>query len=223
MLLYLGVEGALPELEHHNLLFVREWKKGFAAIFGKNTSVPEPASLYVCKPSGIDPDVAPEGYENLFVLVPIPADPTIGRGDIDGDGDPRIEKLADTVIKQIADWTGVTDLASRVTVRRTVGPADFVSDLNSWRGSALGPAHTLKGSAFFRAGNISKKVKGLYFVGGSTIPGIGLPMCLISAEILLKRINGDTSTGPLPEPLGRRESVVASESAAAAAAFSASK
>jgi len=223
LLLYLGVEGALPELEHHNLLFVREWKKGFDAIFGKNTSVPEPASLYVCKPSGIDPDVAPDGYENLFVLVPIPADPTIGRGDIDGDGDPRIEKLADTVIKQIADWTGVADLASRVTVRRTVGPADFVSDLNSWRGSALGPAHTLKQSAFFRAGNVSKKVKGLYFVGGSTIPGIGLPMCLISAEILLKRINGDTSTGPLPEPLGRRASVGAAESAAAAAAFSASK
>jgi len=44
-------------------------------------------------------------------------------------------------------------------------------------------------------------VKGLYFVGGSTIPGIGLPMCLISAEVLLKRINGDTTTGPLPEPL----------------------
>ena len=201
LLLYLGVEGALPELEHHTLLFAKDWKKGFDAIFGSNPSIPNPASIYVCKPSGIDPDVAPEGYENVFVLVPIPADPTIGRGDVDGDGDANIEALADRVIEQIGEWAGIDDLASRVTVRRTVGPGDFVDDLNAWRGTALGPAHTLKQSAFFRAGNVSKKVDGLYFVGGSTIPGIGLPMCLISAEILLKRLHGDTSTGPLPEPL----------------------
>jgi phytoene dehydrogenase-like protein len=96
---------------------------------------------------------------------------------------------------------GIPDLAERITVRRTVGPGDFARDLHTWKGTALGPAHTLKQSAFFRAGNVSKKVKGLYYVGGSTIPGIGLPMCLISAEILLKRLRGDTSTGPLPEPL----------------------
>ena len=209
LLLYLGVEGELPQLEHHNLLFIREWEKGFDAIFpsrslrasGDMGSVPSPASLYICKPSGIDPDVAPEGFENLFVLVPIPADPTIGRGDIDGDGDARIETLADAVVAQLADWTGIPDLADRITVRKTVGPGDFAADLNAWRGTALGPAHVLKQSAFFRAGNVSKKVEGLYYVGGSTIPGIGLPMCLISAEVLVKRLRGDVSTEPLPEPL----------------------
>ena len=201
LLLYLGVEGELPELEHHTLLFTREWEKGFNAIFGAFTSVPDPASLYICKPSGVDPDVAPEGYENLFVLVPIPADPSIGRGDVDGDGDPRIEVIADRVIAQIADWTGIPNLVSRITVRRTLGPQDFVNDLNAWRGTALGPAHTLKQSAFFRAGNTSKKVSGLYYVGGSTIPGIGLPMCLISAEVLVKTLRGDVSTEPLAEPL----------------------
>lgn len=201
LLLYLGVEGELPQLEHHTLLFTREWERGFEAIFGTPSTVPSPASLYICKPSGVDPDVAPDGYENLFVLVPIPADPTIGRGDVDGDGDSRIEVLADTVIEQIAAWTGIPDLASRVTVRRTVGPGNFADELHAWRGTALGPAHTLKQSAFFRAGNVSKKVDGLYYVGGSTIPGIGLPMCLISAEILVKRLRGDTSTEPMPEPL----------------------
>ena len=215
LLLYLGVEGSLPELEHHTLLFAHEWKKGFDAIFGKNSSIPNPASLYICKPSGVDPDVAPDGYENLFVLVPIPADPSIGRGNVDGDGDTRIEVLADRVIAQIADWAGIDDLASRVTVRRTVGPGDFVNDLNSWRGTALGPAHTLKQSAFFRAGNVSKKVDGLYYVGGSTIPGIGLPMCLISAEILVKRLRGDTSVGPLPEPLERTASLSSAASVSA--------
>ena len=201
LLLYLGVDGELPELEHHTLLFTREWKKGFGAIFGTPSSVPDPASIYVCKPSGIDPDVAPEGQENLFVLVPIPADPAIGRGGVNGGGDERIERIADRVIEQIADWAGIPDLASRVTVRRTVGPGDFAAELNTWRGTALGPAHILKQSAFFREGNKSKKVRGLYYVGGSTIPGIGLPMCLISAEILVKRLRGDTTTEALPEPL----------------------
>ncbi|MBH0110071.1 phytoene desaturase [Salinibacterium sp. NG22] len=203
LLLYLGVKGELPELEHHTLLFMKDWQEGFEAIFGDEPKVPEPASLYICKPSGVDPNVAPEGYENVFVLVPIPADPAIGHGQLAGAGagDERIEKLADSVISQISEWTGIPDLADRIIVRRTVGPGDFADDLNAWRGTALGPAHTLKQSAFFRAGNVSKKVKGLYYVGGSTIPGIGLPMCLISAEVLVKRLRGDTSAGPLAEPL----------------------
>ena len=92
------------------------------------------------------------------------------------------------------------DLRDRIRVRRTIGPRDFADDLNAWNGSMLGPAHTLKQSAFFREKNTSKKVEGLYYVGASTIPGIGLPMCLISAEVLLKRIHGDTSTEPLPTP-----------------------
>ncbi|MFP7834679.1 phytoene desaturase family protein [Marisediminicola sp. LYQ134] len=201
LLLYLGVEGELPQLEHHNLMFTEDWKKGFDAIFGPTPSIPNPASLYVCKPSGIDPSVAPEGHENLFVLVPIPSDPLLGKGEIDGDGDPRIEAAADLVIEQIASWANIPDLADRIVVRRTMGPGDFASDLNSWSGTLLGPAHILSQSALFRAGNVSKKVDGLYYVGGSTIPGIGLPMCIISAEVLLKRLRGDTSTEPLPEPL----------------------
>jgi phytoene desaturase len=201
LLLYLGVRGELPQLEHHTLFFARDWKTGFEKIFGADSAVPEPASLYVCKPSGLDPSVAPGGFENLFVLVPIPADPSIGRGDVDGDGDTRIEVLADTVIEQIAEWAGIPDLASRIVVRKTVGPGDFENDLHTWRGTALGPAHTLGQSAMFRTGNISKKVAGLYYAGGSTIPGIGLPMCLISAEVLVKRLRGDVSTEALPEPL----------------------
>ncbi|MDH6182470.1 phytoene desaturase [Microbacteriaceae bacterium SG_E_30_P1] len=201
LLLYLGVEGSLPELEHHTLLFTREWEKGFEAIFGDSPSVPQPASLYICKPSGVDPDVAPDGFENVFVLVPVPADPAIGVGGVDREGDPDLEAMADRVVEQIAEWTGIPNLADRITVRRTAGPGNFEQELNAWKGTALGPAHTLKQSAFFRAGNVSKKVRGLYYAGGSTIPGIGLPMCLISAEILVKRLRGDTSTEPLPEPL----------------------
>jgi phytoene desaturase len=201
LLVLLGVEGDLPELEHHTLFFAEAWSENFEAIFGREPRIPDVPSFYVCKPSGVDPSVAPEGTENLFVLVPLPADPGLGAGGVDGAGDERMEALADRVIATMAEWAGIPDLAQRIVLRRTIGPADFENDLHAWKGTALGPAHVLRQSAFFRPGNVSKKVRDLYYVGSSTIPGIGLPMCLISAEVLVKRLRGDTTAGPLPEPL----------------------
>lgn len=207
VLVHLGVTGELPELAHHSLFFTADWRANFDAIFGADTRVPEPASIYVCRPSATDPSVAPQGHENLFVLVPVPADPSIGRGGTDGSGEVQVERAADAAIDLVADWAGVPDLRERVVVRRTVGPGDFVVDLNAWRGGALGPAHVLRQSALFRAGNVSRKVEGLHYAGHGTIPGIGLPMCLISAELVLKRLRGDRSVGPCPEPAGSASSV----------------
>ncbi|MFB9259490.1 phytoene desaturase family protein [Dietzia aerolata] len=206
LLVLLGVRGELPQLAHHTLLFTERWEEGFDAIFGDEPHIPDPASLYVCRPSATDTDpdagIAPEGHENLFVLVPIPADPGSGRGGVNGAGDATIEVAADQAIAQIADWTGIPDLAERIVVRRTIAPADLEADLGAWRGTALGPAHTLAQSAFFRTRNVSRHVDGLFYAGASTIPGIGLPMCLISAELVLKHVRGDTGTAPVAEPGG---------------------
>ena len=202
VLVYLGIDGPLPELPHHSLFFTRDWDANFRAIFGDERHVPDPASIYVCKPSQTDASVAPAGSENVFVLVPVPADVSIGSGGVDGAGSQAVEAAADAAIAQVARWAGIPDLAERVRVRRTVGPADFADDFSSWSGGALGPAHTLRQSAFLRARNASRKVTGLLYAGGSTIPGIGLPMCLISAELILKRFRGDTTPGPAPEPVG---------------------
>ncbi|WP_417561698.1 phytoene desaturase family protein [Microbacterium sp.] len=201
VLVLLGVRGTLPQLAHHSLFFTEDWADNFGRIFGHPTSVPNPASLYVSRTSATDPDTAPSGHENLFVLVPVPADPTLGGGGVSGAGDSRIEQIADAAIEQIAAWAGIPDFADRVVVRRTLGPADFERDLHSWQGGALGPAHTLRQSAFLRGSNASSKVDGLLYAGGSTIPGIGLPMCLISAELVIKRLRRDTTAAPLAEPL----------------------
>lgn len=202
VLAMLGVTGSLPQLEHHTLLFARDWKRGFTQIFGPDRGVPDVPSLYVCKPSASDDSVAPAGHENLFVLVPVPADPGLGAGGVDGSGDARVEQVADVAIAQIADWAGIPDLADRIVVRRTVGPRDFERDFSSLRGGALGPAHTLRQSAFLRGRTASRKVAGLLSAGATTVPGIGLPMCLISAELVLKHVRGDRTAGPLPEPVG---------------------
>ena len=198
VLVMLGVRGALPQLAHHTLLFTRDWDENFAAL--REGRVPSPASSYVCRPSATDPSVAPPGHENLFVLVPVPADPGLGRGGVDGAGDPAVEAIAEEAISRLAEEAGIPDLAERIVVRRTVGPGEFSEDLGAWSGSMLGPAHTLRQSAFLRARNTSRRVDGLLYAGSSTLPGIGLPMCLISAELVAKRLRGDRSSAPLPEP-----------------------
>nr|CAA9351824.1 MAG: Phytoene dehydrogenase [uncultured Nocardioidaceae bacterium] len=198
VLAMLGVEGRLPQLAHHTLFFTADWDRNFGDIFGADPRVPDPASIYVCKPSETDPTVAPEGCENLFVLVPVPADVTLGRGGDSGQGSEAVERAADAAIDQVAAWAGVPDLRQRIRVRHTVGPEDFARQYNSWRGGALGLEHTLRQSAFFRPANVSSKVDGLLYAGANTVPGVGLPMCLISAELVLKRLSGDRSALPVP-------------------------
>lgn len=209
LVLMLGVRGELPQLRHHNLLFASDWKGGFEAIFGADPHIPDPASLYICKPSATDDTVAPAGHENLFVLVPVPADVDDAGGHVQnpgalgyGDGDPGeagdpAQAAADRVIAQIAQWTGVTDLAERIVERHVMTPADFAEDVFAWRGTALGQAHTLAQSAMFRTKNSSRRVDGLYYAGSSTLPGIGLPMCLISAELAVHAVEGTRADRPM--------------------------
>jgi phytoene desaturase len=197
VLAMLGVEGRIPELPHHSLFFTADWHANFGDIFGPDARIPEPASLYVCKPSETDPTVAPHGCENLFVLVPVPADMSIGRGGDGGAGSVLVERTVDTAIAQISAWAKIPDLAGRVRVRHTEGPRDFAERYNAWCGGALGLEHTLRQSAFLRPGNRSAKVDGLLYAGASTVPGVGLPMCLISAELVYKRLTGDRSSLPV--------------------------
>jgi len=188
LLLYLGVKGSVPEFEHHNLLFVDDWKKNFNAIY-KTKTIPKKASIYVSKTSQTD-NVSPKGSETLFVLVPLPTGLKLNTREAN--------ELADHYIAQIEAMTGVK-LADRLTVKELFKPSDFEKKFNSWQSSMLGQSHLLRQSAFFRTPNKSKKVQDLYYVGGSTVPGIGLPMCLIGAELVYKRIAGDKKGGRVDE------------------------
>ncbi|WP_456845785.1 phytoene desaturase family protein [Cellulomonas sp. P5_C6] len=200
LLVMAGVRGELPELAHHSLFFTRDWPANFEDILGTGRStppdglrVPEVASMYVSRTTASDPTAAPAGHENLFVLVPFPADPSLAGDDL--------ERHADRYLDQVGAWAGIPGLRDRVVTRRVVGPADFARDFSAWRGSALGMEHTLRQSAMFRPGDVSARVPNVLHAGGGTIPGVGLPMCLISAELVVKRMLGETSSHPLPAPL----------------------
>jgi phytoene desaturase len=187
-IMYLGVDGKAPTLTHHNLLFSADWIKNFKQIF--DTVVwPDSPSIYVSKPSESDDSVAPAGTENMFVLVPIGSGLTYT--------DAEMKAYGDKVLSIIEKSMNVPDLSKRLLYRRDYCVKDFAKDYNSYKGTALGPAHTLMQTAFFRPNNVSKKVKNLFFVGAYTNPGIGMPVCMISAELVYKRIEGTTDPSPL--------------------------
>ncbi|MDZ7786377.1 MAG: phytoene desaturase family protein [Candidatus Saccharibacteria bacterium] len=188
LIMYLGVKGKLPSLKHHNLLFSQDWKQNFTEIFDK-PQWPSDPSLYVCNPSKTDPSVAPKDHENLFVLVPVAPGLSYSQ--------KELEKYADKTLRTMESEMNLPHLRDKIVFQRLFSVKDFTARYNAQEGTALGLAHTLKQTAIFRPNNISKKVKNLYYVGAGTNPGIGMPITLISAELLYKRLVGDSSAGPL--------------------------
>lgn len=178
-IMYLGHKGKLPQLDHHNLIFSKDWPKNFAEIYDKPQWPTDP-SLYMCMPSKYDASVAPQGHENIFIFVPIPSRIT---------DTPEIRATyAQKILKTISSVCNIPDLEKDLVFQRTFSLKDFTERYNCLGGSSLGLAHTLMQTAIFRPNNISKKIKNLYYVGANTNPGIGVPMCLISAELAVKRI-----------------------------------
>ena len=208
VLVMLGVKGKIEQLEHHNLLFSEAWEADFDAVFdGPVPARPLGAShsIYASMPSATDPTTAPEVCENLFLLVPVPANEDLGHGDMYREASSEaVSRIADAAVDQLASWCEIPDLRERIVVQRTLGPADFAERYHAWRGGSIGPAHTLRQSAFFRGSNASKKLDGLYYAGATTLPGVGVPMCLISAENVVKRLRGDRSPSALQAPLAGR-------------------
>jgi phytoene desaturase len=171
-LLYLGVEGDLDPLAHHSLVLPTDWERHFAEIFDEPAWPSDPA-YYVCAHSRTDPAVAPEGRSALFVLVPIAPG-------LDDDPETR-GRYRDLVLDDLAANAGV-DLRDRIVVEERFSVSEFADRYNARRGSALGLAHTLRQTGPLRPDHRSDALDGLYFTGGFTRPGIGVPMCLISGE-----------------------------------------
>lgn len=187
-ILYLGFKDKIPSLRHHNLLFSKDWHRNFSQIFDKH-QFPDDPSIYVCAPGVTDPTVAPAGKENLFVLVPIPANVKYGQQDL--------ELYKEKILRTLEGDMDIPNIHERIEFSKMYCAEDFEREYNSLGGTALGLAHTLMQTAVWRPNNVNKKAKGLYYVGAGTNPGIGMPICLISAELAYKRIENITTAEPL--------------------------
>jgi phytoene desaturase len=173
-MLYLGIEGKLPGLLHHTLSFRHDWTAHFDSIF-RAPAWPEKPSIYVNCPTRTDASLAPEGHEAITVLVPVA--PGLE------DDDATRERYEALVLGEVEAIVGES-LDGRIVSRRVFGPRDFALEFNAYRGTALGLSHTLLQSAVFRPSHRSRKVRGLYYTGQYTHPGIGVPMALISSTVV---------------------------------------
>ena len=184
LMFYWGVKGEKsPELLHHNVFLADdEYRASFERIF-KDLSLPQTPSFYVNAPARTDPSFAPEDGDALMVLVPV--------GHINA-AQPQdwaaLRERARSFVIQRLEGIGVKDLGKRIVLEETMGPPEYLKQLNLAKGSAFGLSHNFTQVGYLRPHNRHPRYKNLYFAGASTHPGTGLPIVLLSARLTAERI-----------------------------------
>lgn len=178
LLFYLGVDKPIPGLLHHNLFFDEDFTQHAHEIYDE-PQWPEKPLFYASCPSKTDPSVAPEGKENLFLLIPVAPDLE--------DSDATRAYYYDLVMDRLEARTGM-DVRSSVVFKRSYAHREFMEDYHAFKGNAYGLANTLDQTALLKPSLKSKKIKNLYFTGQLTTPGPGVPPSLISGEVVSNEI-----------------------------------
>ena len=178
LLFYLGVSKRIPKLQHHNLFFDADFKVHAHEIYTE-PQWPSKPLFYASAPSKTDDSVAPEGYENLFLLIPVAPDLE--------DTDEIREKYYHIIMERLEKYCGVT-IRDSIVYKRSYAHEDFKSDYNAFKGNAYGLANTLMQTALLKPTLKSKKVKNLYYTGQLTVPGPGVPPSLISGLVVAKEV-----------------------------------
>ncbi|MDN5696685.1 MAG: phytoene desaturase family protein [Rubrobacter sp.] len=184
-MLYLGIEGELGELKHHNFFLSSDYRRNFEAIF-RDGKLPEDPSFYAVVPSRTEPGMAPEGSQTLFVLVPVPH---LGGGRPGGvDWGREGAAFKEKVYDLLESRAGVKNIRRRIVHETVKTPRDWLSDYNLEEGAAFGLGHGIFQVGYFRPPIASPTVGGMYFVGASTRPGTGVPLVVIGAKLAAERI-----------------------------------
>jgi phytoene desaturase len=171
---YWGIKKVLPAVELHNTFFGSSDRNEYDAIFKEGKICDDPA-VYIYNSSLMNPSDAPPGMSNWFVMVSAPHN----------DGQDWQKAVAETkknVLKKLSEvlHENIEDL---IVSEHILNPELIEARTNAWMGSIYGNSSNGIFSAFLRHANFSRRVKGLYFCGGSVHPGAGLPLCLLSAKI----------------------------------------
>jgi phytoene desaturase len=178
--LYWGLDREVPELLRHNVFLGRDYRGSFEDLF-RRQRVPEDPSFYVNVPSRGDFGSAPPGKDALYVLVPVPSLSP------EHDWAAQAPVLRAKVFRRLAE-EGLPGLEQQVVVERQLTPRDWQETFHLARGSAFGLAHNFFQIGPFRPPNQDPQVRNLFFVGASTQPGTGLPTVMVSARLVVERI-----------------------------------
>ncbi|PDW01796.1 phytoene desaturase family protein [Candidatus Viridilinea mediisalina] len=179
-MLFLGVNRNYPQLAHHNIFFSHDYPSEFAAIFNTHVPAADP-TIYIAATSLSDPSHAPAGHMNLFILVNTPA---LHRRinwprEADAYGDMIIQRL---------EQAGLTHLSQHLSYRETWTPQTIAERYNAADGAIYGLASNNRFAAFLRPPLRAREQRGLYFVGGGTHPGGGIPLVLLSGRAVAERV-----------------------------------
>jgi phytoene desaturase len=192
LILMLGIDGTYPRLVHHNKFMPDDYRAELDAIF-LHHAIPDDPCLYVCAPTRTDPSLAPEGCETLFVLA---SAPSLHRSAIDWNVEgPRYR---DRIVQRLEQRWGLSDLGRRIVVERTMTPLDLKNRYNANAGSIYGIASNSLRTAFRRPPNRDARIKRLYFAGGATHPGGGLPLVALSGKIAAELAAADLESVRFP-------------------------
>jgi len=181
-----GVDKVYSELEHHSVFLNDPYKDGLEKIF-KEKSLSDNPSFYVHAPVRSDLSAAPENHDTLSVIVPVAhLDPKNNQ-----DWGKLKQKAREGVIRRLEE-AGLEDIEEHIKFEICYLPKTWESSCNVTRGSVFGSlSHSIFQMGFFRPHNQHKKYKNLYFAGGSTHPGNGVPLVLFGAKLTSERILKD--------------------------------
>ncbi len=181
-ILLLGIEGTHPELTHHNIFFSQDYQREFDDIFVRGIP-PDDPTIYIAITSKTDKDHAPEGCENWFVLVNAPA------LDDRFDWSQNAAAYRDRVLDRLAAQG--YDVRGKIRAERMITPVDLERLTGARRGALYGASSNDRLNALRRPHNRARDVGGLYFAGGTTHPGGGVPMVTLSGKVAAKLLLAD--------------------------------
>jgi phytoene desaturase len=175
-MLYLGLDTLYEDEPHHHVMFADDYRRNVEEVGGEKT-ISDDMSVYVRNSSVTDPNVAPKGHSQLYVLVP-----TINtrEGADWGEVGPQ---LRDKVLDRIQRKTGMKDLRDHIVAEAEITPAGWRDAGNVFLGATFNLAHTIDQMLYLRPHNRLRGYENLYLVGGGTHPGSGLPTIFESARI----------------------------------------
>jgi len=175
LVFYWGIKKEFPELETHNILFSKIYKKEFDDLFDNKTIHNDP-TVYIYISSKLNKNDAPAGKENWFIMVNAPHIQ-------EQNWDSEVNTARKNVLKKINTFLN-TDIESLIEFENIMSPVDIQNRTGSYLGSIYGISSNDKFAAFMRQSNKSKTVKNLYFCGGSAHPGGGIPLVILSGKIV---------------------------------------
>jgi len=179
LIFYVGLNKKLKHILHHSLFFDSSF-----AVHGEEIYVtkqwPKDPLFYVSATSVTDATVAPEGCENLFILIPVAAG-------LKDDTDTLREQYFNIVMDRMEERLQ-ENIRSAVVYKRSFAHKEFVSEYHAFKGNAYGLANTLMQTAILKPSCKSKKVNNLFYTGQLTVPGPGVPPSLISGEVVAKEV-----------------------------------